>query len=79
MSASAAPGLTIRETLAKRDPGNSEWQRDLIICYVRLNEATGDKNYVSKAFNIAESMQKRGMLQPGDAGMVDELKRRSGQ
>lgn len=69
----------IFETLAKRDPRNSEWQRDLIVSYVKLSEVTGDKTYVTKALQIAQTMQKRGTLQPRDAWMVDELKRMSGQ
>jgi hypothetical protein len=69
----------IFETLAKRDPGNSQWQRDLIVSYVKLSEATGDKAYVRKALDIAQMMQKKGTLVPRDAWMVNELKRMLGQ
>ena len=69
-------GLAIREALAARDPANTEWQRDLIVSYVKLSEGTGDKVYVEKALAIAQTMQNRGTLQPRDAWMVDELKRR---
>lgn len=72
-------GLAIRETLAARDPGNTGWQRDLIVSYVKLSEVTGDRSYATKALTIAQTMQQRGTLQPRDAWMVDELKRRSGQ
>ena len=30
--------LAIAETLAAQDPSNSEWQRDLIVSYVKLAE-----------------------------------------
>lgn len=72
-------GLAIRETVAGRDPGNTDWQRDLIVSDVKLNEVTGDKAYAAKALDIAQTMQKRGALVPSDAWMVDDLKRRSGQ
>ncbi len=71
--------LTIRETLAKRDPGNTVWQRDLIVSYVKLSEVTGDKAYVRKALDIAQTMQTRGTLVPRDSWMVDELKRMLGK
>lgn len=71
-------GLGIAETLAKRDPGNTQWQRDLIVSNVKLSEVTGDRAYVAKALEIAQAMQKRGTLQPRDAWMVDELKRMLG-
>jgi len=71
--------LGIAETLAKRDPGNSGWQRDLIISYVKLSQVTGDKAYVKKALDIAQTMQSRGTLAPRDAWMVEELKRMLGK
>jgi len=43
--ASYRQGLTIREKLARQDPGNAEWQRDLSVIYERLGEvqqAQGD-------------------------------------
>lgn len=38
--------LVIAETLAKRDPANTQWQRDLIVSNAKLSEVTGDKAYV---------------------------------
>ncbi len=70
--------LGIAETLAKRDPGNSQWQRDLIVSYVKLSQVTGDKAYVKRAFDIAQTMQQRGTLVPRDAWMVRKLKQMLG-
>ena len=69
----------IFERLAKADPGNAGWQRDLIVSFVKLGEVTGDKAYVAQALEIVLGMQKRGILAPSDAWMIEELKRRSDQ
>ena len=58
----------IRERLAKADPGNAEWQRDLIVSYVKLSDVTGDKMYDVQALDIALAMQKRGILAPRTIG-----------
>ena len=71
--------LAIRERLAKADPGNAEWQRDLIVSYVKLSDVTGDKMYDVQALEIALAMQKRGILAPRDSWMIEDLRRRAGQ
>jgi tetratricopeptide (TPR) repeat protein len=73
--ASYSASLAIQLRLAKADPGNAEWQRGLIVIYAKLSSATGDKAYAQHALNIALDMQKRGILAPRDAWMIDELKR----
>ena len=70
--------LAIHDRLAQADPGNSSWQRDLIGCYVKLNDVTGEKTYIAQALNVALAMQKRGILAPRDAWMIKELQRRAG-
>ncbi len=35
--------LAIDETLAARDASNAEWQRDLLVSYVRLSVASGER------------------------------------
>ena len=67
------------ERLAKADPGNAGWQRDLIVSYVKLSEVTGDKMYVLQALDIALAMQERGILAPRDHWMIEDLRRRAGQ
>jgi tetratricopeptide (TPR) repeat protein len=71
--------LKIAEALSARDAANTQWQRDLIVSYVKLSEVTGDKAYVSQALDIALAMQERGALAPRDAWMIDELRKRAGR
>ena len=63
----------ISERLAKSDPGNAEWQRDLIVIYVKFSDATGHKIYDVQALDIALAMQKRGILAPRVGWMIEEL------
>ncbi|MBK9027192.1 MAG: hypothetical protein IPN98_04750 [Propionivibrio sp.] len=72
-------GLTIAEVLAARDPLNAEWQRDLIVSFVKLGESSGDTSFTARALHIAQEMQRRGILAPRDAWLVDDLKRRAAQ
>jgi hypothetical protein len=71
--------LALHERLAKADPANAAWQRDLVVSYVKLAESTRDRSYAAKGLDVALAMQKRGILAPRDDWMIDELKRRSGQ
>ena len=69
--------MDIRRTLAERDPGNTEWQRDLIVSHVKIAEHGG--NAVAEydaGLRIAQSLQEAGRLRPIDAWMVDDLERR---
>jgi WD40 repeat protein/tetratricopeptide (TPR) repeat protein/ActR/RegA family two-component response regulator len=68
--------LAIRERLAASDPGNAGWQRDLIVSHVRLAKHAQAREHLSRALDIARTMQDRGTLAPPDAWMVDDLARR---
>jgi hypothetical protein len=59
-------GLTIREDLAKRDPANTQWQRDLSVSHERMGDvlvSQGDGPGALAAFQagltIAEDLAKR--------------------
>jgi len=77
--ASYQASLAVAEHLAKTDPGNAGWQRDLIVSFVKLSEVTGDKAYVEQALSVALAMRQRGMLAPRDTWMIEDLKRRAGR
>jgi hypothetical protein len=72
--------LAIAERLARADPGNAGWQRDLIISNVKLAQVTDSPAIVRKhyaaALAIAEDLAKRGRLAPADAWMIDDLQAR---
>ena len=42
-------GLAIRERLAKADPSNTKWQRDLSVSYAKLANAYRKSNETAKA------------------------------
>ena len=71
--------LAIAERLAKADPSNAGWQRDLIVSYVKLSDMTGDRMYAVQALEIALAMQKRDILAPRDGWIIEDLRRRAGQ
>jgi hypothetical protein len=69
-------GLTIAKKLAAQDGGNAEWQRDLMISHVKLSEAGGDaKMHLTKALEIAEAMEAKGILAPVDAFIPGMLRK----
>jgi len=70
--------LAIAETLARRDPANTEGQRDLIVSYVKVAEAepTAARAQLSRALDIARTLQSEGRLAPTDAWMIDDLTQR---
>ena len=72
-------GLIIRKRLAESDSRNTEWQRDLIVSYDKLSKVTNDKSYVDQALTMTLDMQRRGVLVPGDAWMIEYLKKRLAQ
>jgi len=75
--------LAIGERLAKQDPGNAVWQRDLVVSYYKLAdlaEKQGAKpaaldNY-RKAQAIVSAMSDRGILAPSDTWMIEDLEKR---
>lgn len=77
--------LAIFERLAAADPGNAEWQRDVIVSNVKLAEIVGRagesgaaRAHYQAAMSIALELQASGRLAPRDAWMVGELERRLG-
>ena len=56
----------------------ADYQRDLIVSYVRMseNEPTEARMHLSRALNVVRSLQSRGRLASADAWMLDDLTRR---
>ncbi|MDA8051948.1 MAG: trypsin-like peptidase domain-containing protein [Rhodospirillales bacterium] len=71
-------GLAIAEVLARRDPANAEWQRDLAISLVKLSEADpgAARGFLSRAVEIARGLEAAGRLAPADARLPADLARR---
>ena len=70
-------GLAIREHLAAADPGNAEWQRDLIVSYAKLAEAEPGGGWWAKGLAVAERLGAEGRLAPRDAWMIDMLRKKA--
>jgi tetratricopeptide (TPR) repeat protein len=76
--------LDIAAALFADDPANGEFQRDLLIANVKVGDALRAKgadaraNYLA-ALNIAENMAASGRLNPQDAWMVSDLRKRVGR
>ena len=78
--------IDLRLTLA--DPRNNEFQRDLLIAYVKIGDGlrkdsrgdrgTSGENY-RKALDIVETMKAEGRLSPEDDWMIVDLKKRLGE
>src|ERR1700674_2840269 len=70
--------LAIRERLAQAEPDRADYQRDLIVSYVKMseNEPAEARLWLTRALDVARSLQGRGGLAPADAWMLDELARR---
>jgi hypothetical protein len=75
-----AKSLAIRERLARADPGRADYQRDLIVSWVRMSEIepARRREHLSRALAIARGLYDQGRLAPVDAWMVDDLTRRLG-
>ena len=71
-------GLAIADSLAKADPGNAGWLRDLIVSCIKLAEVdqSAARTFLTRAQQIAERMQQRGQLAPRDLWMLGELANR---
>jgi tetratricopeptide (TPR) repeat protein len=69
--------LAIRDRLAKSDPGNMDWQRDLSISYGRVGgvqEAQGDLSEALKTFRDGLAIRDRlAKSDPGDSGLQRDL------
>ena len=69
--------LAIRERLAKDDPGNSVWQRDLFICHQRIGDvqlARGDARAALAGYRASlEIVARLAGADPGNAGWQEDL------
>ena len=69
--------MAIAERLAAADPGNAEWQRDLIVSWVKLAAETATARLsLGRALAVARALSEAGRLAPRDAWMLEELERR---
>ena len=68
-----------RSPFAKRSPAATppipQWQRDLIVSYVKMAEAepTAARAQLSRALDIARTLRSEGRLAPTDAWVIDDL------
>ena len=70
--ASYRDSLAIFDRLAKSDPGNAGWQRDLIVSYTRSAGALPGQGWWRKAHEVASRLVSEGRLAPVDAWMVGD-------
>ena len=76
--------MNIADRLAAADPGNAQWQRDLIVSHWRLAdllERTPERTaaaaaHWSQALAIARALADTGRLAPTDAYFVETLEQR---
>jgi tetratricopeptide (TPR) repeat protein len=68
--------LTIIEALSAANPNSGEIHHDYVITLVRLGDLTRDNRRYQKAIEVARSMQRRGILSPEDADMIDDISER---
>jgi tetratricopeptide (TPR) repeat protein len=63
--------------LAQSDPNNAAWQRDVVVSYVKCAWADPSqaRTWLTRAAELASSMQARGMLTPGDRGIPGDIAR----
>ena len=77
---------TIAETLAARDTGNTQWQRDLMVSYWKLADLAEKQNkpreartYWKQAFDVLSGIDKRGLhLSPEDRQFLETLRGKLG-
>jgi tetratricopeptide (TPR) repeat protein len=67
----------ISETLARRDPANTEWQRDLMISCWKIsdNDPAAARAFFVRALDIVRGLEAAGRLSPVDAWIPEELAR----
>ena len=72
-----APASRSARRLARRDPGNAEWQRDLIVSCVKIAGADPQAApaLLTRALDIAKQLEASGKFAPVDAWMPGELTR----
>jgi len=77
-SPQATYGSPLRDRLGKSDPGNAEWQRDLVVSYVKLAgiDRTSTRSFLTRALEAEREMQRKGQLAPRGLWMLDDLAQR---
>ena len=69
--------MGIRRKLAERDPGNAQWQRDLVVSHVKIGDvqsAQGDLGGALKSFQASmEIARKLAERDPGNAQWQTDL------
>ena len=70
-------GLTIRERLAKTDPSNADWQRDLLLTYNNVGfvlQVQGNLPEALKAYRDSLTIRERlANVDPGNTGWQGDL------
>jgi len=68
--------LTIAETLARRDSKRADWQRDMIVSYVKMSQVIPEKqkHYLQQALSIVRRLDKENRLYPVDHWMIKNLR-----
>ena len=83
--ASYRQSLAIAERLARQDPGNADWQRDLWVSYMKMAtvvEQTGSgdaRDWWRKAHDTLAAMKQRGIMLPTDQQYLDQLRQKMGE
>ena len=67
--------LAVAEPLAKAHPTDATAQRVLLICYVKMAEATQDPQWPQRALDLAEDLARTGRLAPVDQQLLEYLRR----
>ena len=65
--------LSVAENLAKQDPTNSGWQRDLWVSYYKFYTLEEENIYLQKAVKLMREMKKSGILLPSDEGFLEQF------
>ncbi len=68
--------LTIHKTLIRRDPKRADWQRDVIVSYVKMSQVIPEKqkHYLQQALSIMLRLDKKNRLHSDDRWMIKNLR-----
>jgi hypothetical protein len=61
--------------LARSNPKSVIAQRDLMVVYTKMGDATGETDWWRKALEIAERLNQAGQLSPDDAEKIEVIRR----
>ena len=65
--------LQVAENLAKQDPTNSGWQRDLSVSYYKFYTLQKEKKYLKKAVEVMREMRDAKKLLPSNKKFLEEF------